>query len=160
MNPVEQVRQALSASGLDVGLVRELPADTSTAESAAQAVSAPQGSIVKSLIFLADNTPLLVLVAGDQRADVKRLRATLGIGKRRLRIARPPQVLEHTGFEVGGVPPLGHAKPIRTLIDSTLARFDPVWAAAGSANAVFPISFDRLVSITGGEVMDLVETGD
>jgi prolyl-tRNA editing enzyme YbaK/EbsC (Cys-tRNA(Pro) deacylase) len=160
MNPVEQVRQALSASGLDAGLVRQLPADTSTAESAAQAVSAPQGSIVKSLIFLADNTPLLVLVAGDQRADVKRLRAMLGISKRRLRIARPPQVLEHTGFEVGGVPPIGHTKPVRTLIDSTLARFDLVWAAAGSANAVFPISFDRLVSITGGEVMDLVETGD
>jgi prolyl-tRNA editing enzyme YbaK/EbsC (Cys-tRNA(Pro) deacylase) len=160
MNPVERVRQALSASGLDAGLVRELPADTSTAESAAQAVSAPQGSIVKSLIFLADNTPLLVLVAGDQRADVKRLRTTLGIGKRRLRIARPPQVLEVTGFEVGGVPPVGHTKPIRTLIDSTLARFDTVWAAAGGANAVFPISFDRLVSITGGEVMDLVETGD
>ena len=167
MDPVEQVRQALSASGLDAGLVRELPADTSTAESAAQAVSAPQGSIVKSLIFvaddqtvLADNTPLLVLVAGDQRADVKRLRAMLGISKRRLRIARPPQVLEHTGFEVGGVPPVGHKKPIRTLVDSTLARFDPVWAAAGSANAVFPISFDRLVRITGGEVVDLVETGD
>ena len=160
MKPVERVRQSLSASGLDAGLVRELPADTSTAESAARAVSAAQGSIVKSLIFLADNAPLLVLVAGDQRADVKRLRATLGISKRRLRIARPPQVLEHTGFEVGGVPPVGHAKPIRTLIDSTLARFDPVWAAAGSANAVFPISFDRLVSITGGEVMDLVETGD
>ena len=160
MNPVEQVRQALSTSGLDAGLVRELPADTSTAESAARAVSAPQGSIVKSLIFLADNAPLLVLVAGDQRADVKRLRATLGISKRRLRIARPPQVLEHTGFEVGGVPPVGHAKPMRTLIDSTLARFDTVWAAAGSANAVFPISFDSLLSITGGEVMDLVETGD
>ena len=73
---------------------------------------------------------------------------------------RPPQVLEHTGFEVGGVPPLGHTKPIRTLIDGTLARFDTVWAAAGSANAVFPISFDGLVSITGGEVMDLVEKGD
>jgi prolyl-tRNA editing enzyme YbaK/EbsC (Cys-tRNA(Pro) deacylase) len=160
MNPVEQVRQALSASGLDAGLVRELPADTSTAESAARAVSAPQGSIVKSLIFLADDKPLLVLVAGDQRADVKRLRAMLEISKRRLRIARPPQVLEHTGFEVGGVPPVGHTRPMRTLIDSTLARFDTVWAAAGSANAVFPISFDRLVSITGGEVMDLVETGD
>jgi prolyl-tRNA editing enzyme YbaK/EbsC (Cys-tRNA(Pro) deacylase) len=159
MNPVEQVRQALSTSGLDADLVRELPADTSTAESAARAVSAPEGSIVKSLIFLADDTPLLVLVAGDQRADVKRLRATLRMSKRRLRIARPPQVQEHTGFEVGGVPPVGHAKPMRTLIDSTLARFDTVWAAAGSANAVFPISFDRLVSITGGEVMDLVERG-
>jgi prolyl-tRNA editing enzyme YbaK/EbsC (Cys-tRNA(Pro) deacylase) len=158
MDPVEQVRQALVASGLNAGLIRELPADTSTAKAAALAVSAPQGSIVKSLVFLADNAPLLVLVAGDQRADVKRLRATLALSKRRLHIARPSQVKEYTGFEVGGVPPVGHTKPMRTLIDRTLARFDTVWAAAGSDNAVFPISFDGLVSITGGEVMDLVET--
>jgi prolyl-tRNA editing enzyme YbaK/EbsC (Cys-tRNA(Pro) deacylase) len=145
------------AAGLDAGLVRELPADTSTAETAAQAVNAPLGSIVKSLIFLADGELLLVLVAGDQRADVKRLRAELGLSKRRLRIARPDEVLERTGFEVGGVPPLGHREPLRTLIDRTLGRFDTVWAAAGNASAVFPISYRRLVEITSGEVMDLVE---
>ena len=69
MNPVDRVRQALSDAGLDPALVRELPADTSTAEAAARAVGAPQGSIVKSLVFLADGAPTLVLVAGDQRAD-------------------------------------------------------------------------------------------
>ena len=160
MNPVKGVKQALAASGLDPKLVRELPADTSTAEAAARAVSAPQGSIVKSLIFMANGTPMLVLVAGDQRVDVKRLRAVLGLSKRRLRIAQPAQVLELTGFEVGGVPPLGHKVPMRTLIDGTLARFDTVWAAAGSANAVFPIAFEQLVTVTGGEVMDIAETGD
>jgi prolyl-tRNA editing enzyme YbaK/EbsC (Cys-tRNA(Pro) deacylase) len=159
MNPVERVRQALAGVGLDASLARELPADTSTAETAAQAVGAPQGSIVKSLIFLADGEPLLVLVAGDQRADLKRLRAELGLSKRRLRIAPPEEVLERTGFEVGGVPPLGHHKPLRTLIDRTLGRFDTVWAAAGSANAVFPIAYEQLVAITGGEIVDLVETG-
>ena len=111
MNPVERVRHALQIAGLDADLVRELPADTSTAETAARAVGAPQGSIVKSLIFLADGAPLLVLAAGDQRVDVKRLRATLGLSKRRLRIAQPAEVLEHTGFEVGGVPPVGHSRP-------------------------------------------------
>ena len=160
MNPVERVKQALAASGLDVNLVRELPADTSTAEAAARAVNAPQGSIVKSLIFLADGEPLLVLGAGDQRADVKRLRATLGLSKRRLRIARPPEVLEQTGFEVGGVPPVGHERPLRTLIDRSLSRFGTVWAAAGNAHAVFPIAYEQLVSITQGQVMDLVVTGN
>lgn len=160
MNPVERVRQALAAAGLDPNLVRELPADTSTAEAAAQAVGAPQGSIVKSLIFLADGAPVLVLVAGDQRADIKRLRAELGLSKRRLRIARPADVLAQTGFEVGGVPPVGHQPPLRTLIDRTLGRFETVWAAAGSGHAVFPVAYERLVEITGGEVMDLVETGD
>ncbi len=180
-------------------LVRELPADTSTADAAARAVDAPLGSIVKSLVFLADGAPLLVLVSGDQRADVHRLRAALGLSKKRLRIAQPAEVLDNTGFEVGGVPPIGHrtaseASPapsysaasaladpplpregtdpkgsgaqyaavpaermVRTLIDRTLGRFDVVWAAAGSPNAVFPIAYNQLVAITGGEVMDLAE---
>jgi prolyl-tRNA editing enzyme YbaK/EbsC (Cys-tRNA(Pro) deacylase) len=160
MTAIEKVRNALTEAGLAADLVRELPDDTSTAESAALAVGAPQGSIVKSLIFLADEEPLLVLVAGDQRADVKRLRAVLGLSKRRLRIARLDEVLAHTGFEVGGVPPVGHKPPLRTLIDSTLGRFETVWAAAGSANAVFPIAYERLVKITGGRVMDLVQGAD
>lgn len=160
MNPTERVRQALAAAGLNPDLVRELPADTSTAEAAARAVGAPQGSIVKSLIFLADGEPLLVLVAGDQRADVKRLRALLGLSKRRLRIARPDEVLELTGFEVGGVPPVGHASPIRTLVDRMLGRFDTVWAAAGNAHAVFPIVYEQLLTISQGQVLDLAEPED
>jgi prolyl-tRNA editing enzyme YbaK/EbsC (Cys-tRNA(Pro) deacylase) len=157
MNPVDRVRTALAAAELDPGLVRELPADTSTAQAAAQAVGAPQGSIVKSLVFLADGVAILVLVAGDQRADIKRLRAALGLSKKRLRIARPSEVLEQTGFEVGGVPPVGHSRPKRTLIDCTLSRFGTVWAAAGASNALFPIRYEKLVTITSGEVMDLAE---
>jgi prolyl-tRNA editing enzyme YbaK/EbsC (Cys-tRNA(Pro) deacylase) len=157
LNPVERVKQALQATGLEADLVRELPADTSTAEAAANAVGAPQGSIVKSLLFLADGEPVLVLVAGDRRADVKRLRIDLGLSKRRLRIAQPSEVLERTGFEVGGVPPVGHEAPLRTLIDRSLGRFTTVWAAAGNAHAVFPIDYERLVVITRGEVMDLAE---
>lgn len=154
---VARVRQALAARALDPDLVRELPADTSTAEAAARAVDAPLGSIVKSLVFLADGVPLLVLVAGDRRADVHRLRAVLGLSKKRLRIAQPGEVLERTGFVVGGVPPVGHTAELRTLIDRTLSRFERVWAAAGSPNAVFPIDYGRLVSLTRGEVVDLVE---
>jgi prolyl-tRNA editing enzyme YbaK/EbsC (Cys-tRNA(Pro) deacylase) len=160
MNPVERVKSALAESGLEADRVRELPADTSTAEAAARAVGASQGSIVKSLIFLADGAPLLVLVSGDHRADIKRLRATLGLSKRRLRIAQPAEVQALTGFEVGGVPPLGHREPLRTLIDRTLSRFDTVWAAAGSAHAVFPITYELLVTITNGEVVNLVENRD
>ena len=160
MDAVKRVRQALADLDLNPALVQELPADTSTAEAAAEAVGAPVGSIVKSLIFLADGVPLLVLVAGDQRADVKRLRTFLGLSKRRLRIARPDDVLAHTGYEVGGVPPVGYGEPLRTLIDRTLTRFDTVWAAAGNAHAVVPITYQQLVTITGGEVVDLVEDGD
>jgi len=160
MHPVEQVKQAIAAFGLDSGVVRELPADTGTAEAAARAVAAPLGSIVKSLVFLIDGAAVLVLVAGDQRADVKRLRAALGLSKRRLRIAQPEEVLAQTGFEVGGVPPVGHSQSLQTLIDRTLSRFEMVWAAAGSAHAVFPIRYEQLVTITHGQVIDLVETED
>jgi prolyl-tRNA editing enzyme YbaK/EbsC (Cys-tRNA(Pro) deacylase) len=160
MEPVERVRAALAEAGLDPSRVRELPTDTSTAEAAAAAVGAPQGSIVKSLIFLADGEPLLVLVSGDQRADIKWLRTKLGLSKKRLRIAQPDEVLARTGFEVGGVPPVGHHPPLRTLIDGSLSRFDTVWAAAGSGHAVFPIAYRRLVEITGGEVLDFVEGGE
>jgi prolyl-tRNA editing enzyme YbaK/EbsC (Cys-tRNA(Pro) deacylase) len=160
MDAVERVRQALAASGLEADMVRELPADTSTAEAAARAVGAPLGSIVKSLVFLADGEPILVLVSGDQRADVKRLRTALGLSKRRLRIAQPLEVMGTTGFEVGGVPPVGHAVPLRTLIDHTLSRFKIVWAAAGNAHAVFPIAYEQLVAVTQGQVMDFVETDD
>jgi prolyl-tRNA editing enzyme YbaK/EbsC (Cys-tRNA(Pro) deacylase) len=156
MKPIERVRRALSVAGLDPDRIRELPADTSTAEAAARAVGAPLGSIVKSLVFLADGAPLLVLVSGDGRADLKRIQSQLGLSKRRLRIAQPAEVVEHTGFEVGGVPPVGHSPPLRTLIDRTLGRFDTVWAAAGNAHAVFPIAYEQLVTITQGEVMDLV----
>jgi prolyl-tRNA editing enzyme YbaK/EbsC (Cys-tRNA(Pro) deacylase) len=155
--PVARVKQALARAGLAPDLVHDLPADTSTAEAAALAVNAPVGSIVKSLVFLADSSPLLVLVAGDRRADVKRLRAELGLSKKRLRIAQPDEVLALTGFEPGGVPPLGHARPIRTLVDPSLGRFETVWAAAGSSHAVFPIAYGSLVALTRGEVMELSE---
>lgn len=157
MEPVQRVREALAGVGLDPDRVQELPADTRTAEAAAQAVGAPVGSIVKSLVFLADGHPLLVLVAGDRRADLKRLRAELGLSKKRLRIAQPDEVQTLTGFEVGGVPPVGHEPRLRTVIDDSLGRFDWLWAAAGSGHAVFPIRYTRLVDITAGEVMDLAE---
>ena len=89
--------------------------------------------------------------------DVKRLRAVLGLSKRRLRIAQPAEVLAQTGFEVGGVPPVGHSPSLRTLIDKTLGRYGTVWAAAGSGHAVFPIAYERLVTLTGGEVMAMVQ---
>jgi prolyl-tRNA editing enzyme YbaK/EbsC (Cys-tRNA(Pro) deacylase) len=155
MNPVARVKEALSAAGVAPERVLELPADTSTAEAAAEAAGAPLGSIVKSLVFLADGEPILVLVAGDQRVDVKVLRAELGLSKRRFRIAQPDEVLQSTGFEVGGVPPVGHEARLRTLVDRTLRRFQTVWAAAGSAHAIFPIAYERLLAITGGEELDL-----
>ena len=155
MKSVQRVRDALAEYGLDLDMaVRELPQSTRTAPQAAQAIGCDLGAIVKSLLFLADDMPVLVLVAGDRRADPIRLRAVLGASQ--VAMANADRVRAETGFTIGGVPPVGHTQPLRVYIDRSLSRFDTVWAAAGGPNAVFPIQYATLVQITGGQVADVI----
>jgi prolyl-tRNA editing enzyme YbaK/EbsC (Cys-tRNA(Pro) deacylase) len=128
--------QLLHDRGLDVA-VRMLPDSARTAPEAAKAIGVEVGQIVKSLVFLRDGQPVLVLCAGDRRVDA----ACLG-----LVAARADQVREFTGFAIGGIPPLGHAHPLPTLIDTSFRRFDVVWAAAGHPHAVFPIEVATLIA--------------
>lgn len=153
MSSVDRVRDALSVYGLD-SAVRELPQSARTAALAAAALGCDLGAIVKSLLFLADGRAALALVAGDRRADPTRLREVLGAG--RVVLAGADAVRAETGFAIGGVPPVGHKQPIPVVVDGSLNRFPVVWAAAGAPNAVFPVSFDELVRITGGLVSDFV----
>jgi prolyl-tRNA editing enzyme YbaK/EbsC (Cys-tRNA(Pro) deacylase) len=153
MRSVDRVRQALAAHGLDME-VRELPQSTRTAPQAAAAIGCELGAIVKSLLFLADGRPVLVLVAGDRRADPVILRTVLGASQ--VAMANADRVRAATGFTIGGVPPVGHTQPLRVYIDRSLARFEIVWAAAGGPNAVFPIRYATLVEITGGQVADVI----
>ena len=153
MRSVDRVRQALAAHGLDMA-VRELPQSTRTAPQAAAAIGCELGAIVKSLLFLADGRPVLVLVAGDRRADPIRLRAVLGAGQ--VAMANADRVRAETGFTIGGVPPVGHTQPLKVYIDRSLSRFDVVWAAAGGPSAVFPIQYAMLVQITEGDVADVI----
>ncbi len=134
--------------------VRILNQSTATAVEAAAAVGCPLGAIVKSLLFMADEHPRLVLVAGDRKADQRLLAALWGISRKRIRIADPETVLRVTGYEVGGVPPVAHGTPLEIWIDASLARYEILWAAAGARNALFPISFTDLVRITGGQVAE------
>jgi prolyl-tRNA editing enzyme YbaK/EbsC (Cys-tRNA(Pro) deacylase) len=153
MRSVDRVRQALAAHGLDME-VRELPQSTRTAPQAAAAIGCELGAIVKSLLFLADGRPVLVLVAGDRRADPVILRTVLGASQ--VAMANADRVRAETGFTIGGVPPVGHTQPLRVYIDRSLARFEIVWAAAGGPNAVFPIRYATLVEITVGQVADVI----
>jgi Cys-tRNA(Pro) deacylase len=150
-----RVQAALEAVGLDVNIVR-LQESARTAQLAADALDAALGSIVKSLVFLADEEPVLVLVAGDRRADPAKLKKLLKA--RRVMIADAGRVRSETGFSVGGVPPIGHRRPLPTWIDASLRRFETVYAAAGHPHAVFPIPFESLVRITDGHVADVTET--
>lgn len=150
---VERVRRALSAFGMEDRVV-ELSRSTRTAQEAAQAVGSSVAQIAKSLVFLLGDEPILVIASGANRVSEDKLRLQLGSEVRR---ATAEQVREATGFPIGGVPPLGHVGPIRTLIDQDLLAYDEIWAAAGGPRAVFRLSARELVEITGGQVMDLRE---
>ena len=156
MRLVDKLQLVLRDGGLDIAVV-ELEESTATAPQAAAAVGAPLGSIVKSLIFIAAGEPLLVLVAGDRMADGKRLAKLLGISKKKVRIARAQEVEAVVGCSPGGVPPVAHTQPLRTLIDHSLSRFETVWAAAGAPNALFPIAYTDLLALTAGEVVEITK---
>ncbi len=132
-----RVQERLVAAGLDVQ-VRELADSTRTAQEAADAVGAEIGQIVKSLVFADADGPLLCLCAGDRRVAP----AKLGDGVRQ---ARGEEVREATGFSIGGVPPLGHDRPLRTVVDESLRRFETVWCAGGTPHAVFPVETEALI---------------
>lgn len=143
---VVRVRSRLAQLGA-TGDVRILDASARTAQQAADALGVEVAQIANSLVFEVDGAPLLVLASGAQRVDTAKLAAHLGAAVHR---ANPDFVRSRTGFAIGGVAPVGHLEPIRTLVDTDLARYDVVWAAAGHPHAVFPTSFDELVRITGG----------
>jgi Cys-tRNA(Pro) deacylase len=152
----ERVLATLDARGLGIKVV-EFIASTATAPEAAAAAGCNLGAIVKSLLFLIDGQPTLVLVAGDRMADHKKLAAQFDVSKKRVKLADAETVLRVTGYEVGGVPPVGHNSPLPTLVDESLRRFETVWAAAGVHNAVFPIALAKLIEITGGWVAAITE---
>lgn len=141
------VQDALDAAGA-AGQVRVLPDAVHTAAAAAEALGVTVGQIANSLIFAADGEPLLVLTSGAHRVDTARVAADLGVTE--LRRATPEFVREHTGQPIGGVAPVGHPKPVRTLVDTALAQYDEIWAAGGVPRAVFPTTYAELIRITAG----------
>ncbi|HEU5083950.1 MAG TPA: YbaK/EbsC family protein [Acidimicrobiales bacterium] len=147
-----KVVAAASAAGLDIDVV-EYPEGTRTAEQAAAAVGCEVARIVKSLVFAVDGTPVLALVAGDNRLDEDRLVAAAG-GERAGR-ADADVVRSTTGFAIGGVPPFGHDTQLATFVDESLLAHDTVWAAAGTPRHVFEVAPGDLVRLSGGRAVPL-----
>jgi prolyl-tRNA editing enzyme YbaK/EbsC (Cys-tRNA(Pro) deacylase) len=148
---VRAVQDVLDASGAidatgNPSRVRMLPDAVRTAAAAAAALGVEVGQIANSLIFDADGFPLLALTSGAHRADPARLAAAAGAT--RVRRATADFVRQHTGQPIGGVAPLGHPKPILTLVDPALTRYDEIWAAGGVPRAVFPTTYTELGRIT------------
>ena len=153
---VELVTAALHAAGADpdrIARMRVLPDAVTTAAAAAAALGVEVGQIANSLIFEADGAPLLVLTSGAHRVDTGKVAALLGV--QRVRRATPEFVRAATGQAIGGVAPLGHPAPLRTLVDRALEAFDEVWAAGGIPHSVFPSTFAELVKVTGGRSVDV-----
>jgi prolyl-tRNA editing enzyme YbaK/EbsC (Cys-tRNA(Pro) deacylase) len=143
---VDRVADALRAQGVTPEIVWFDDAVT-TAQLAADALGVQVGQIANSLVFTLDDEPILVLTSGAHRVDTVWLGGELGgvIGR-----ASKEVVKSATGQVIGGVAPVGHPSPVRTFVDTDLAQYDEVWAAAGHAKTVFPTTFDELVRITGG----------
>ncbi|HET6909337.1 MAG TPA: YbaK/EbsC family protein, partial [Mycobacteriales bacterium] len=135
------------------GEVRALTESTRTAQEAASALGVPVGAIVKSLVFTADGEPVLVLASGDHQVDTTRVAAALGAAQ--VRRADADTVRAATGYPIGGVAPIAHPSPLRTVVDRHLAGFEVVWAAAGTPHSVFSTTYDELVRLTSGTAADV-----
>src|SRR5262249_29682166 len=145
---VERVQEALDAVG-STARVRELARSTRTSREAAAALGVTVAQIAKSLVFLADGEPVMVVAGGAARVGTRRLAAHVGVT--RIRRADAERVRAATGYPIGGVSPAGLDGRLRVLIDRALAPFDVVWAAAGTPNSVFPTTFGELLRVSGGE---------
>jgi prolyl-tRNA editing enzyme YbaK/EbsC (Cys-tRNA(Pro) deacylase) len=152
------VREALAAAGA-TGEVRLLPDAVHTAVAAAEALGVEVGQIANSLIFAAsfdgaaEPAPLLILTSGAHRVDTAK--AAAAAGATAIKRATPEFVRAHTGQPIGGVAPVGHPAPVRTLVDTALSGYGEVWAAGGVPRAVFPTSYPELLRITGGSAADV-----
>ncbi len=151
-----RVRSALEALGVRSDVI-EMADSARTAAEAAAACGVAVGQIVKSLVFLAGDEPILVLVSGANQADERRLATLSG---QRVRRADADAVRALTGYAIGGVPPVGHPRRLRVFIDEDLLGHDRLIAAAGTPHAVFPITPAELCRVTAGAVVDLKRHAD
>ena len=154
MHPnAQRIQAALNERGSSAEVI-QVPDSTRTAAEAAAALGTTVSQIVKSLVFVADDRPLLVLTSGSERVSTEKVRALVGA-----KVSRPDAdtVKRLTGYAIGGIPPLAHDTPARVLMDPHLLQFDVVWAAAGTPHAVFGIAPDELRRVAEAELADVTE---
>jgi prolyl-tRNA editing enzyme YbaK/EbsC (Cys-tRNA(Pro) deacylase) len=148
----ERVQAALVAKG-STAEVKELPESAHTSVEAAAALGVDLAQIAKSLVFVADGEPVLIVLSGADRLDPERLAGWLGVAT--VTRADADTVRAATGFPIGGVSPVGHADGLRVVVDEALGRYPVVWAAAGTPRAVFPTTFAELVALSEGDAADV-----
>jgi len=152
--PVKRVQEFIAQFD---SKLKVLVLDTSatTAKDAAESLGCEVWAIVKSLLFRADDTFLICLVAGDKRCSLNKLKKVTT--KKDVCMANADEVKVNTGFSIGGVAPIAHLKKLNILIDKSLGRFQSVFAAAGHPNSIFKIEYNQLVQMAKGEVKEIAE---
>ena len=155
----EDLARYIEDHGIDAEIVH-LPVHTPTVEAAAEAVSVEPDHIGKSLLFLVEGRPILIIAAGTTRIDYKALANHLGVNRKRLRLANPDQVQSHTGYQVGTVPPFGHVEEIRSLLERSIEQQDELFVGGGDINALLRISNSELKRVTNAPYIDLKKTTD
>lgn len=149
----EKVQNVLNQFGFELNVI-EFSDSTRTSQDAANTIGCIVNQIAKSLIFKGKTSkkPILIIASGPNRVNEKTIKQYVGENLQR---ADADFVLEHTGFAIGGIPPIGHKNQITTFIDEDLMKYDEIWAAAGTPNAVFKLTPNILAEITKGSIVNI-----
>jgi prolyl-tRNA editing enzyme YbaK/EbsC (Cys-tRNA(Pro) deacylase) len=148
----ERVAEYLAGAGVGFE-IREFGESTKNSALAAEALGCTVAEIAKSVVFVGETTSVVIL-SGDRRVSANKLG---GVVRGEVRIAKPDEVRDRTGYPIGGVPPFPHSPGVRVFADTSLERFRTVWAAGGAPNVVFKIGSDDLIRLVGGASHDLSE---
>jgi prolyl-tRNA editing enzyme YbaK/EbsC (Cys-tRNA(Pro) deacylase) len=151
---IDRFLEAARLQGLEPD-VRRFPEGTKTANDAARAIGCDVGQIVKSLVFMADDRPIMAFTSGANRVDEAKLAELVGTSS--VRRATPEEARAATGFAVGGTPPFGHPERLTYLVDHDLLSWEQIWAAAGTPDSVFPLTPAELLRVTGASPSALAE---
>lgn len=151
----DHVQRALDAR-LPGTQIRFFEDSTATSQMAADNIGCELGQIAKSIVFVVEEQPLIVIASGDQRVDDKKLAALMNVNRKKVKIATADQCIAITGYAPGGVPPVGHrTEGIKILLDESFQRYEQLYAAGGAHNAIFPVRLDQIEALTGGTFADV-----
>lgn len=153
----EHMQATLKALGVDTEITF-YDETTATSQQAADNIGCELGQIAKSICFMVNKAPVLVITSGDQRVDTKKLAKIFEVGRKKVKSAKPEQCIEIFGYAPGGVGPVGHrTTDITILIDESLQRYEQLYASGGAHNAIFPITMSELTKVTNGKISDVKE---
>lgn len=153
---VHDLSEYMRAHGIS-GEILHLDVTTPTVEAAARAVNAAPQQIIKSILFIVDEQPILAIACGTASIGRRAIADLFGVGKKRVKLANPEAVLEISGYEVGAMPPFGHRQPLTTLVDERVLASPELYAGGGADNALVRLNPQEILRATAARVLDLIE---